>query len=102
MRGSDYPPITPQELAAAGQALYGAAWRCELSRILGVDENDIVLVEAGTVLAPADWRARLVVLAQDRALRAMEMAADLMWSGVATETSEMAETHAPRPGIRLA
>ena len=99
MRGSDYPPITPRELAAAGQALYGAAWRCELSRILGVDENAIVMVESGTVLAPPEWRARLVVLAQDRALQAMEMAADLMWSGVMADAPA---AQAPHPAMRLA
>ena len=99
MGGGDYPSITPLELAAAGQALYGASWRNELSRILGVDENDIVMVESGTVLAPREWRARLIALAQDRALRAMEMAADLMWRAAGPQEGEAL---APTPTIRLA
>jgi hypothetical protein len=79
VRETDYPSLTPQELAAAGQALYGAAWRAELARALEASETDIVMVESGRVEAPAEWRAKLIALAQDLALRALEMASNLLW-----------------------
>lgn len=99
MPGS-YPSITPQELVAAGQSLYGAAWRAELAAKFGVDESDIVMVETGAMPAPKEWRAVLVALAQDTALRAMETASNLMWRGVSTE-EERAPAAVPTPIVRL-
>jgi hypothetical protein len=79
VRDADYPSLTPQDLAAVGQALYGAAWRAELARALEASEKDIVMVESGRVEAPAEWRAKLIALAQDLALRALEAANNLLW-----------------------
>jgi len=71
--------MTPQELAAAGQALYGASWRRPMAKALGASEKEIALVESGQTPAPAGWRAQLVALAQDMALRALEAASNLLW-----------------------
>ena len=78
MLEGDYPAMTPQELAAAGQALFGAGWRRPLAQALGASEKEIALVESGRVPAPEGWRAKLVALAQDMALRALEAASNLL------------------------
>jgi hypothetical protein len=78
MRDGAYPRLTPQELAAAGHALYGAAWRPALARALAVTEAEIILVETGRAAAPASWRATVVALAQDMALRALDAASNLL------------------------
>lgn len=74
-----YPALTPQELAEAGQALYGPAWREELARTFGVSRAEVVRVEKGRTAAPGHWRATLVALAQDTALRALQAASMLLW-----------------------
>src|SRR5262249_13843355 len=73
------PLLTPQELAAAGQALYGAGWRAALAHAFQVTETVVAMVESGRAPAPLDWRARLVALAHDTALRALAAANDLLW-----------------------
>lgn len=79
MRDASLPALTRVELAEAGQALFGAHWRAELARAFGLaDETLIRAVEAGRAPAPAGWRAQLIVLAQDKALRAMEIAGSLL------------------------
>jgi len=78
MYGGDFPPLTPAELQSVGQSLYGPAWRAELARALGVSESELVRVEAGRVAAPAEWRGKLILLVQDLAHRAMEMASRLL------------------------
>lgn len=75
---SEFPPLSPYELAAAGQALFGAGWRNEIARVLGVSEGEVTRVELGLLIAPADWRAKLIARAQDNALRAMETASNLL------------------------
>ncbi len=79
MGGGDYPTLTPLELTAAGQALYGADWRRALAAALETSEADIAMVESGRCAAPEDWRAKLIALAQDMALRALEAASTLLW-----------------------
>lgn len=79
MHQGEFPPLTPQELAVTGQALFGAGWRTELARTFGISETQIVMVESGRAQAPGEWRAKLVQLAQDTALRALEAANNLMW-----------------------
>lgn len=74
-----YPALTPHELAEAGQALYGPAWREELARAFGVSRAEVVRVEKGRAAAPRHWRATLVALAQDAALRALQAASMLLW-----------------------
>ena len=77
---AEYFPLTARELAIAGRALYGADWRGELAAALDLsDEKLIRAVEAGMVEAPGSWRARLIALAQDAALRAMQAASSLLW-----------------------
>lgn len=93
MREAVYPSLTPDELASAGQALFGAGWRGELARAFGVSETDIARVEAGRTEAPPTWRAELVALAQDMALRALETASTLLWR--VTETEDEAPGYAP-------
>lgn len=84
--------MTAQELAAAGRALYGSNWRAELAHALGyADEALIVAVEAGKNPAPPEWRAKLIALAQDAALRAMDVASALIW-----REAEPAPEFAPR------
>jgi len=79
MYTTDYPALTPLQLAEAGEALFGRGWRAALAHAFGVTETDIVTVEAGQVAAPAEWRAKLVAVAQDIALRAMDTAGSLLW-----------------------
>jgi hypothetical protein len=71
--------LTPQELAEAGRALYGPGWRDELARAFTVSRAEIVRVEKGRAMAPRHWRATLVALAQDTALRALQAASTLLW-----------------------
>ncbi|MGE0741440.1 MAG: hypothetical protein AB7O98_08865 [Hyphomonadaceae bacterium] len=75
----EHPVLTPQELIAAGQALYGGGWRSELACALGVSEQHMALVEAGKLTAPVEWRGKLVVLAQDVAMRALDTASSPLW-----------------------
>ena len=79
MRDTDYPALSAQELAASGHALYGAGWRATLAQALSVKESEIVAVESGQAPAPAEWRAQLISLAQELALRALEAANNLLW-----------------------
>lgn len=77
---AEYFPLTALELVTAGRALYGADWRAELALALELpDEKLLRAVEAGMIEAPASWRARLIGLAQDTALRAMQAASSLLW-----------------------
>lgn len=81
MRHEPSPSLSPRELANAGYALFGANWRAELAQAFGLeDEGRIHDVEAGRETAPPDWRARLIALAQDAALKAMDVASTLIWS----------------------
>lgn len=73
------PLLTPQELGATGRALFGAGWRAELACTFSVAEEEIVRVESGRAPAPREWRAQLIALAQDVALRALEAANNLLW-----------------------
>lgn len=61
------------------------AWRRELALVFNVSETDIARVEAGCAEAPPTWRAELVALAQDMALRALETASTLLWRVAANE-----------------
>jgi len=89
MRDGTYPRLTPQELAAAGQALYGAGWRNALAHALEVTETDIIMVETGRAPAPEGWRAEVVALAQDMALRALDAASTLLWREADGEDAPM-------------
>ncbi len=85
MRDTAYPLLTSQELTTTGQSLYGADWRAALARAFAVSEADIILVESGQALAPEEWRAQIIALAQDMALRALEAANNLLWRDVTEE-----------------
>jgi hypothetical protein len=76
--GSDFLSLSPYELTSAGQALFGASWRRDVARVLGVSEGEITRAELGLLTAPADWREKLIGLAQDSALRALETASNLL------------------------
>lgn len=65
----------------AGQALFGAGWRTELARALGVTEGEVARAELGVSRSPPEWRAKLIALAQDSALRALETASNLLCFG---------------------
>jgi transcriptional regulator with XRE-family HTH domain len=80
VRSSDSHAVAPQDVAAVGQILFGSGWRSELARVLGVSENEIVQVECGLASAPDDWRGKLIALAQDFAVRALEAANTLLSS----------------------
>lgn len=78
MHGDRFPPLTPEELRSVGQSLYGLAWRAELARALAASEQDVVRVEGGCMVAPMEWRGKLVFIAQEVAHRAMETASSLL------------------------
>jgi hypothetical protein len=79
MRKITFPALTAAELADAGQALFGVHWRGELARALGLADDSLIrAVESGRMEAPAEWRARLIAIAQDAALRAMDAASALL------------------------
>lgn len=79
MAAPDLQTLSPLELATTGLALYGAGWRTRLAAALEVSEDELALVERGLMAPPREWRAKLVMLAQDLALRAMEAANALLW-----------------------
>lgn len=78
MRETTLPPITPHELAVAGEALYGHDWRNALVRILNATDTELALVECGKLPAPHAWRGVLVSVAQEAAYRALEAASTLL------------------------
>lgn len=78
MRELALPPITPQELAATGEALFGRDWRETLMNILNASETEFAMVECGKAQAPQSWRALLVSVAQEAAYRALEAASSLL------------------------
>lgn len=90
MTQAEYPLLTPQELAAAGQALFGDDWYGAMARALGATEAEVERVADGRIEAPDAWRPRLVALAQDMALRALETASTLLWR--VTESVAPSET----------
>lgn len=80
VRKTTFPALSADELAQAGEALFGADWRMPMARALGLpDDAAIRAVEAGRMEAPAEWRARLIATAQDTAVRAMDIAGVLLW-----------------------
>lgn len=97
MFDTDYSPLLPHELAMTGQALYGPGWRTLLAQAFGVTEAEIVAVEGGQAAAPEAWRAQLIGVAQDIALRALEAANNLLWREVAAEESAQQPLYAPQP-----
>jgi hypothetical protein len=92
-----YPLLSPYELAKTGQALFGPGWRAALAHGFGVNETAIVSVESGNAQAPAEWRAQLIALAQDMALRALEAANTLLWRDVADEEALQQPLYASQP-----
>lgn len=80
MRPNNLPALTSEELARSGVALFGANWRAEMAGALGLSDDTLIrAVEKGRLAAPSDWRARLIAIAQDVALNAMETAGALLW-----------------------
>jgi len=75
---ADYVPLSGRELASAGRALFGGRWREEIASVLGCSEAFVADVEKGHVKAPAVWRALVIGIAQDAALRALETASNLL------------------------
>src|SRR3990167_9249496 len=63
MRDLALPPISPLELAAAGEALYGRDWRIALCDVLNVTTTELAMVECGQLPAPTTWRGVLVNVA---------------------------------------
>ncbi|ANP46363.1 hypothetical protein [Candidatus Viadribacter manganicus] len=94
MIDSAYPLLAPHELAQTGQALFGAGWRAALAHAIGVKEAEIVSVESGNAAAPSEWRAQLIALAQDMALRSLEVANNLLWRDLPEEAPQ--ELYAPQ------
>jgi len=89
--------LSPRELIEAGVALYGANWRSELARRLGLpDDSQIRAVEQGRLRAPAAWRGQIIALAQDAALRAMDVASSLIWRDRGDEDALPARAEAPQ------
>ncbi|MBC7768882.1 MAG: hypothetical protein H7124_08840 [Phycisphaerales bacterium] len=50
-----------------------------MAAALGVDERDVAMAEIGTYAPPAEWRAKLIALAQETAHRALQTAGNLLW-----------------------
>lgn len=96
MFDTDYSALSPHELAITGQSLYGPGWRAALAHAFGVTEAEIVAVESGQAPAPEEWRAQLIGLAQDMALRALEAANNLLWRDVVEEAVQQ-PLYAPQP-----
>lgn len=89
MRKTLFPVLTAAELAQAGEALFGVEWRAPMARALGLaDDAPLRAVESGAMAAPPEWRARLIETAQDAAVRAMDVAAALLWREVKDPASE--------------
>lgn len=97
MFDTDYSALSPQELARTGQALYGPGWRAALAHAFAVTEAEIVAVESGREIAPEEWRAQLIGLAQDMALRALQAANDLLWRDVGIDETAQQPLYAVQP-----
>jgi hypothetical protein len=97
MGDGDFPRLTPRELAAAGHALYGAGWRNALAHALNSTESEIVMVETGCMPAPENWRALVVALAQDMALRALDAASNLLWREADGDAAPPEPARSPTP-----
>lgn len=97
MFDTDYSELTPQELSATGQALYGPGWRAALAHAFGVTEAEIAAVESGRAPAPDEWRAQLIGLAQELALRALEVANNLLWRHLGSEETAQQPVYVTQP-----
>ena len=96
-----FPALSAAELTEAGQALFGPHWRQEMALALGLDDDALIgEVESGRLPAPPEWRAQLVAIAQDCALRAMEVASTLLWQDGGS--SSRSESDAPLRAAQLA
>jgi hypothetical protein len=100
MRPNTFPVLTAEELALSGRVLFGVHWRAEMARALGLaDESLIRAVEAGREPAPDEWRARLIAMAQDLALNAMETASRLLQVEEAGQSPQPAQAEAAKRRI---
>lgn len=97
MLDTDFPLLSPHELAKTGYALYGPGWRAAIAHAFGVAEAEIAAVESGQVEAPEEWRAQLIALAQDMALRALQAANDLLWRDVGVDETTPQPLYTPHP-----
>lgn len=95
VRDADYPLLTSRELAATGQALFGPAWRAALAHAFAVTEADITAVERGQP-APREWRPKLIALAQETAVKALEAASNLLWRESSAYQALQSAAAAPR------
>ena len=68
--GAQVAAITPEELRAAGEALYGEQWQSPLARVLGVDSRRVRHWLEGDRPIPAGIRAELVAELRSRAEQA--------------------------------
>lgn len=66
-------PVGPPDLADAGQAMFGSQWQSELARYLNVSDRTLRRWAAGDVTLPANLRAELTTLIDDR-IRNLEAA----------------------------
>ena len=65
--------MTPDQLRAAGEALFGRRWQRQLSTDLGIAERTMRRWLAGAFAVPDDVDARIKAIAKERiaALRAL-------------------------------
>jgi len=92
----NYPRLTPSELVSTAETLYGQRWRSALAEAFEVSEAEIVMVESGRTIAPPQWRAKLIALAQELALRSLEAANNLIWRESADEQASAPQYATPR------
>ena len=59
--------MTPDQLRAAGEALYGNRWQRQLSAELGIAERTMRRWLAGRFAIPADVATRIKAIARKRA-----------------------------------
>lgn len=67
--------MTPEELVAAGEALYGPGWKPALARDLGLrDEGRLAQMALGNRPIPDGFRREIAIIARERSHRCAELA----------------------------
>lgn len=68
--------MTPAELRAAGEALYGSRWQAPLAREIGVSRSSVLRWAKGSWPMPSDAADRVRRLAEARAQQLRTLAAE--------------------------
>lgn len=70
-------PLTPAELIAAGEGIYGSGWKPALARDLGMSDSSLARMATGKTRIPDSFREEIAAIADRRGEQCRAVAARL-------------------------